>query len=53
MRHVILVVMDGWGLNPRKNGNAIEIARTPNLGRFLGKYPSTSLLASGNAVGLP
>ena len=48
-----LIIMDGWGVNPDKEGNAIAAANTPNFDRFLEKYPDTQLAASGNAVGLP
>jgi len=45
--------MDGWGVNPSKKGNAIAIASTPNLTRFVNEYPSTELYTSGASVGLP
>ncbi|MBI5561166.1 MAG: 2,3-bisphosphoglycerate-independent phosphoglycerate mutase, partial [Deltaproteobacteria bacterium] len=53
MRPVILIVMDGWGINPMREGNAVELAGTPNLKGFTNRYPSTSLISSGSAVGLP
>lgn len=53
MKPVILVVMDGWGINPRLEGNAVALAATPNLKRFAREYPATKLLSSGNSVGLP
>ncbi len=53
-RHpIVLVVMDGWGLSKIKEGNAVELAQTPNYHFLLGRYPSTQLGASGPAVGLP
>jgi len=33
-RPFVLIVMDGWGINPRKEGNAIALARTPNIDRL-------------------
>src|SRR5436190_2801083 len=30
-RPFVLIIMDGWGINPRKEGNAIALARTPNI----------------------
>jgi 2,3-bisphosphoglycerate-independent phosphoglycerate mutase len=45
--------MDGWGINPRTDGNATAQALTPNLARFYKEYPLTSLDASGLFVGLP
>ncbi len=53
MKPVLLIVMDGWGINPRKDGNATALADTPNLDRLGSIYPSTRLVASGFAVGLP
>ncbi|MBI5562963.1 MAG: 2,3-bisphosphoglycerate-independent phosphoglycerate mutase [Deltaproteobacteria bacterium] len=53
MKPVCLVIMDGWGVNPDKTGNAVALAPTPNLSRLAREYPSTSLTTSGTAVGLP
>ncbi|HEX7252838.1 MAG TPA: 2,3-bisphosphoglycerate-independent phosphoglycerate mutase [Thermoanaerobaculia bacterium] len=53
MRSVVLVICDGWGVAPPSAGNAITQARTPVFDRWLREYPSTTLLASGEAVGLP
>lgn len=50
---VTLVVLDGFGCNKSRFGNAIKACGTPNLKKLLKKYPHTELLASGNAVGLP
>lgn len=49
---VVLVVLDGWGLAPKGPGNAIALAKKPNLDRMIQEYPNTSLLAAGEAVGL-
>lgn len=48
-----LIIMDGFGLNNAKDGNAIYAAGTPNLDRLLAKFPHTQLGASGMDVGLP
>ncbi len=45
--------MDGWGINPRKEGNAIALARTPNIDRLAREWPHTAVRTSGEAVGLP
>jgi 2,3-bisphosphoglycerate-independent phosphoglycerate mutase len=45
--------MDGWGINPRTEGNAIALARTPNIDRLAQQWPHTSISTSGEAVGLP
>lgn len=50
---VTLIILDGFGLRKEKFGNAIASAGTPNLDKLIKLYPSTSLRASGNAVGLP
>lgn len=50
---VVLVVLDGWGYRPEREGNAIELAATPVWHRLWEAYPRTLLEASGLAVGLP
>lgn len=50
---VILVILDGFGINPRKEGNAIAGAPTPNLDALLQNYPNSRLSMSGVDVGLP
>ena len=50
---VTLIILDGFGISKNKYGNAIISAGTPYLDKLKKKYPYTTLLASGNAVGLP
>lgn len=50
---VALVVLDGWGYRAEREGNAIELARTPTWHRLWDRLPRTLLKASGLAVGLP
>lgn len=50
---VILIVLDGFGINPKKEGNAIANASMPNMDSLLRKYPTSSLSISGLDVGLP
>lgn len=50
---VILVILDGVGVNPGKHNNAVHEAPTPRLDDFFSRYPHTVLNASGRAVGLP
>ncbi|HQP36439.1 MAG TPA: 2,3-bisphosphoglycerate-independent phosphoglycerate mutase [Polyangiaceae bacterium] len=50
---VVICVMDGVGLGADTEGNAVRLARTPNLTRLLSGHPSTSLRAHGTAVGMP
>lgn len=52
-KRVLLVVLDGWGININKQGNAIALASTPVYSGLLNEYPHTELQASGLAVGLP
>ncbi|MEW6077549.1 MAG: 2,3-bisphosphoglycerate-independent phosphoglycerate mutase [Thermodesulfobacteriota bacterium] len=52
-RPLMLMILDGWGINPSREGNAIAAARTPNLDRLFSEYAHTQLLCSGEAVGLP
>ncbi len=52
-RPLILIVMDGWGLNSRTEANAIALARTPAIDRLARTFPHTQLATSGPAVGLP
>ncbi len=50
---VVLIVLDGWGVTQPYSGNAISQANTPVIKELIGKYPSMTLMASGEAVGLP
>jgi len=52
-RPFILIVMDGWGINPRTEANAIALARTPNIDKIAKEWPHTAVKTSGAAVGLP
>jgi 2,3-bisphosphoglycerate-independent phosphoglycerate mutase len=52
-RPLILIVLDGWGINPRPEGNAIAKAATPVMDRLVKQYPSTHISISGLDVGLP
>ncbi len=52
-RPVMLMILDGFGLNPSDKGNAIAAADTPHLDEIFRSYPHTSLKACGKAVGLP
>jgi len=50
---VVLIVLDGWGFRPGRDGNAIELGATPVWHRLWERAPRTLLEASGLAVGLP
>ncbi len=49
----MLVVLDGWGFRPGRDGNAIELGQTPVWHQLWERAPRTLLEASGLAVGLP
>ena len=53
VRPVVTIVMDGVGLAPAGESNAVYLARTPNLDRLMQNYPMIPLRAHGTAVGLP
>ncbi len=53
MRPVVLIIRDGWGLNPKQDGNAVAAANTPVIDGLKSEYPWTRLACSGEAVGLP
>lgn len=48
-----LIILDGWGLGDHSQADAVFHARTPVMDSLLGMYPNSSLLACGEAVGLP
>ncbi len=48
-----LIIMDGFGINPAHEGNAIYQAGTPHLDELMKTYPHTQIGASGMDVGLP
>lgn len=50
---IALVIIDGWGINKKYPGNAIELAQTPVMDKILKNYPHALLHASGKYVGLP
>ncbi|HEV2107302.1 MAG TPA: 2,3-bisphosphoglycerate-independent phosphoglycerate mutase [Thermomicrobiales bacterium] len=50
---VVLVILDGWGLNDDPFGNAVLAAETPTMDRLCRDYPAAALRCSGEAVGLP
>jgi 2,3-bisphosphoglycerate-independent phosphoglycerate mutase len=52
-RPIVLCIMDGYGLTDKINGNAVKLANTPNLDDLMELYPTTTIKACGNAVGLP
>ena len=49
----MLMILDGFGNNKNKEGNAIKLAKTPNIDKMMKKYPTVEIKTSGLAVGLP
>lgn len=52
-QRLLLVVMDGFGINPSDHKNAIAHAKKPNLDIIFKHYPFTTIQPGGEAVGLP
>lgn len=48
-----LIILDGFGKNERREGNAIYAANTPNIDKYLANHPNSIVHASGLDVGLP
>ena len=53
VNRALLIVLDGVGLGPKGDNNGWSLANTPNIDLLLKDYPSTSIEASGESVGLP
>ncbi|MFA6017851.1 MAG: 2,3-bisphosphoglycerate-independent phosphoglycerate mutase [Patescibacteria group bacterium] len=51
-RPVVLLVLDGFGIAPDSEGNAITRAQTPTFHMLTQRYPSMTLRASSEEVGL-
>ena len=49
----VLLILDGYGLNDKKEGNAVALANTPVMDKLMAEYPFVKGQASGMAVGLP
>lgn len=49
----VLIILDGFGLNPQSEGNAVMAANKPNIDGYMQKYPNTIIRTSGMDVGLP
>jgi 2,3-bisphosphoglycerate-independent phosphoglycerate mutase len=52
MKPVVLIIMDGWGINKKKEGNAVYLADTPSYNHLTQNYPNTILKAAGTAAGM-
>ena len=52
-QRLLLVILDGWGLNDDLGANLIARASTPVMNKLIRNYPLATLAAAGAAVGLP
>ncbi|MED4534012.1 2,3-bisphosphoglycerate-independent phosphoglycerate mutase [Metabacillus fastidiosus] len=50
---VALIILDGFAFRNETKGNAVAQASKPNFDRYWNNYPHSTLIASGEAVGLP
>jgi len=53
MKPILLLILDGLGLNPNPKANAVTAASTPNLDKLMKFYPNSTLITHGERVGLP
>jgi 2,3-bisphosphoglycerate-independent phosphoglycerate mutase len=51
-RPLALIILDGWGVSDKTEGNAIALAHTPHYDEICARFPQTLLEASGESVGL-
>lgn len=49
----VLMILDGWGHKQKYPGNAVAQANTPTLDYLMKQYPTTTIAAAGEEVGLP
>ena len=49
----MLMILDGFGENENKKGNAVKLANTPNIDKLMKTCPTTDIYTSGLNVGLP
>jgi 2,3-bisphosphoglycerate-independent phosphoglycerate mutase len=50
---LVLIIRDGWGISPEKEGNVTKLARLPNTNSYEKEYPHSVLKCHGEYVGLP
>lgn len=53
MKKIILLILDGFGINNSEYGNAVKQAKTPVIDKLMTVFPHTELSAHGINVGLP
>ena len=50
---IMLMILDGFGINENEKGNAVKLANTPNIDKLMKTWPTTQIHTRGLAVGLP
>ena len=50
---MMLMILDGYGINENEKGNAVKLANTPNINKLMKTCPTTTIYTSGLKVGLP
>ena len=53
IKTVMLMILDGFGINPKEEANAVKLANMPYYNRLLEEYPNNVMITSGEDVGLP
>ncbi len=51
-RPVVLAILDGWGVAPAHEGNAISLSKKPNFDAYIRAFPAMTIVASSKEVGL-
>ncbi len=49
----MLMILDGFGINTEEKGNAVKLAKTPNIDKLMETCQTTKVYTSGLNVGLP
>jgi 2,3-bisphosphoglycerate-independent phosphoglycerate mutase len=52
-KRLLLLILDGWGINDETKGNLIKKAGTPSMDSLVNNFPNIRLDAAGEAVGMP
>lgn len=50
---MMLMILDGFGINDNEKANAVKLANTPNIDKLMKIWPTTEIYTSGLKVGLP
>ena len=50
---MMLMILDGFGINDNEKANAVKLANTPNIDKLMKTWPTTKIYTSGLNVGLP